>query len=102
MDRPKITMSKGRCPPEAVMRPPPVGWGTGSGVPTTAAEHERLARKAPGRLEKEPPHACFAIGQPVAEKAQSTRKPGIRGYRMMRLGIEGVVDRNAIARAPGA
>ena len=52
-----------------------------------------------GWIEKEFFHAVLAIGQPVAQKGQISHERRLFRNRMMRRGIESVVDRNALAGA---
>src|SRR5215217_6966833 len=67
--------------------------------PTTAAEHEAMIWKSFRYFKEEPVDARLPIRQTICEQAEIARESILRRNRMMRIGIECVVDRHTGTRA---
>ena len=67
-------------------------------LPAGAAQQEAPLRQQPRRRQEEFLDARLAVGQPVAEKAEIARETRVRRHRMMRRGVEPVVDGHAAPR----
>src|SRR5919197_6453115 len=61
-------------------------------LPATPPKQKVVRGQHPGRLEKECIHPCFAIWHAVAEKPERSCKAGLRLDRIMRGGVQSVVD----------
>src|SRR6202011_4881548 len=76
-----------------------VGRRASRPVPAIAAQWEYFIGKAARRAEEEFAHARLAVRQAIAKKAQQTRESSVTLRRIVRVGIERVVDRYASPRA---
>src|SRR4051812_7456130 len=73
--------------------------------PSCTAEQKGTIREERSRLEEELFDASFPVGQTVAQKTQIARKRRVSGDRIMGLGIQRIINRDAgsgPARAIGA
>src|SRR5436309_1521416 len=85
-------------PSSDVAGQPDVRWYL-LGLPTRASQQELASGEAPRRLEEEFLDTRFPVRQAIAEKTEVAGESVVARGRIMRLGVERIVDRHACTRA---